>query len=145
MKKKSKAKIKAYAEDRLAFAREVRQQYLAFEVDPKRTASGLGYLIHEEGDGPRPKPGQAVKVDYLGLLISTGTVFDDSLVRGKPFRFRLGQGEVIAGWDEGIDLLSVGAQATLFIPAKLGYGNAKKGNIPGNSELMFYVEVVGVG
>lgn len=145
MKKMSKAKQKAYAADRLAFAASVREQYLAFDLDPKRTSSGLGYLIHERGDGPRPKPGQAVKVNYIGLLINDGKVFDDSLLKGRSFRFRLGTGEVIAGWDEGIDLLRVGDEATLFIPPKLGYGNAKKGNIPANSELLFYVEVVGVG
>lgn len=145
MKKISKAKQKAYAADRLAFAKEVRQQYLDFDIDPKRTASGLGYIVHEEGDGPRPIPGQAVKVNYLGLLVSDGQLFDDSLTKGRSFRFRLGTGEVIAGWDEGIDLLQVGDQATLFLPPALGYGNGKKGNIPGNSELLFYVEVVGVG
>lgn len=145
MKKMSKAKQKAYAADRLAFAASVREEYLAFDLDPKRTASGLGYVIHEQGDGPRPKPGQAVKVNYIGLLINDGKVFDDSLLKGRSFRFRLGTGEVIAGWDEGIDLLRVGDEATLFIPPKLGYGNAKKGNIPANSELLFYVEVVGVG
>jgi FKBP-type peptidyl-prolyl cis-trans isomerase len=145
MKKMSKAKQKAYAADRLVFAKEVLQQYLDFELDPKRTASGLGYIVHEEGDGPRPKPGQAVKVNYLGLLVSDGMLFDDSLTKGRSFRFRLGVGEVIAGWDEGVDLLRVGDEATLFIPPKLGYGNGKKGNIPGNSELMFYVEVVGLG
>ncbi|MEM9930232.1 MAG: FKBP-type peptidyl-prolyl cis-trans isomerase [Bacteroidota bacterium] len=145
MKKKSKAKIKAYAEQCLVFAEEVRQEYLNFEVDPKRTVSGLGYIIHEQGDGARPKQGQAVKVNYLGLLVSDGTLFDDSLFQGKHFRFRLGIGEVIAGWDEGIDLLRVGDEATLFIPPKLGYGHSKKGNIPANSELLFYVEVVGLG
>ncbi|MFK8163213.1 MAG: FKBP-type peptidyl-prolyl cis-trans isomerase [Lewinella sp.] len=145
MKKMSKAKQKAYAADRLTFAKEVLQQYLNFDLDPKRTPSGLGYIIHEQGDGPRPKQGQAVKVNYLGLLVNDGTLFDDSLTKGRSFRFRLGIGEVIPGWDEGIDLLRVGDEATLFLPPKLGYGNAKKGNIPGNSELMFYVEVVGVG
>lgn len=145
MKKKSKAKIKAYAEEKLAFTNEMRQLYLSFELDPKRTSSGLGYVISERGDGQQPKQGQAVKVNYLGMLVSDGTVFDDSLAKGRHFRFRLGIGEVIAGWDEGIELLHVGDEALLFIPPKLGYGNGKKGNIPGNSELLFYVEVVGVG
>ncbi len=145
MKKMSTTQQKAYAADRLAFAANVREQYLALDLHPKRSASGLGYLIHERGDGPRPKPGQAVKVNYVGILVADGKVFDHSLGSGHPFRFRLGTGEVIAGWDEGIDLLRVGDEATLFIPPKLGYGNAKKGNIPANSELLFYVEIVGVG
>ena len=133
----------AIAADRTAFTRDVRDRYLAGELEPKRTQSGLGYVIHETGEGKAPRPGKEVSVHYLGMLASDGAVFDESFSRGKPFIFRLGAGEVIAGWDEGIDLLSVGDTATLFIPARLGYGTRGAGrDVPPHSELIFYVEVV---
>lgn len=142
MKKLTKAKRQARTRAALETAESVRLQYLAMDLEPKRTPSGLGYLIHQPGDGPRLQPGQAVTINYAGLLVADGTVFDESFSRSKPFRFRLGIGEVIAGWDEGVDLLRVGDVATLFIPAKLGYGSRGSGPIPGGAELLFYLEVL---
>jgi FKBP-type peptidyl-prolyl cis-trans isomerase len=102
------------------------------------TASGLKYLILEEGTGATPKSGAPVSVHYYGAL-TDGKMFDNSYQRGKPFKFNIGQGQVIKGWDEGIGLLKEGTKAVLFIPAELGYGAGGSGSIPPNSELIFHV------
>lgn len=118
------------------------QQYnggqLASEI--KTTESGLKYIIHEEGSGDLPAPGNNVSVHYYGSL-TNGTMFDNSFSRGEPISFPLGMGRVIQGWDEGIALLKPGGKATLFIPGNLGYGEqGSPPNIPPNAELVFYVE-----
>lgn len=83
-------------------------------------------------------------VQYTGLL-TNGTQFDSSLTRNQPISFRIGAGQVIKGWDEGIAQLRVGDQATLIIPPQLGYGERGAGGvIPPNAMLIFIVEVVGV-
>ncbi|MEM1324167.1 MAG: FKBP-type peptidyl-prolyl cis-trans isomerase [Bacteroidota bacterium] len=106
------------------------------------TASGLQYVIHEEGTGPQPEAGQLVAVQYVGALSSDGTVFDQSFTGGEPIQFPLGTGRVIPGWDEGIALLKEGSKATLIIPSELGYGATGSGAaIPPDAELMFYVEL----
>lgn len=144
MKRNKKALLNAaIATDRENFVRDLQEQYLAGDLSVKRISSGLGYIIHEEGGGIAPRPGKQVSVHYLGMLVMDGSVFDESFSRGKAFSFKLGTGQVIVGWDEGIDLLSVGDRATLFIPPQLGYGAVGAGaDIPPNSELIFYVEVV---
>jgi FKBP-type peptidyl-prolyl cis-trans isomerase len=81
-----------------------------------------------------------VEVQYIGML-KDGTIFDQSFPRGQPISFPLGAGAVIDGWDEGLALLNVGAKATFFIPATLGYGPVEQGPIPANSDLIFYVEL----
>ncbi|MBK9016061.1 MAG: FKBP-type peptidyl-prolyl cis-trans isomerase [Saprospiraceae bacterium] len=106
----------------------------------KSTASGLKYLIIEEGTGAQATAGKSVDVMYYGMLPS-GEEFDNSFKRGQVFSFPLGQGQVIKGWDEGIALLKEGSKAVLFIPSELGYGDAGQGKIPPKSELMFYVEL----
>ncbi|MEN0005669.1 MAG: FKBP-type peptidyl-prolyl cis-trans isomerase [Bacteroidota bacterium] len=106
------------------------------------TPTGLTYLIHQVGDGPKPPVNELVNVHYYGALLD-GTPFDNSFKRGTPFVFELGAGQVIKGWDEGIALLNKGGAATLFIPAELAYG--AKGAppvIPPNAKLIFYVEVI---
>ncbi len=107
------------------------------------TESGLKYLIHEAGTaGDMPVIGDQVAVHYYGMLVSDGTMFDNSFKGGQPYQFPLGVGQVIRGWDEGIALLKKGTKATLFIPASLGYGVAgSPPRIPENAELMFYVEL----
>lgn len=144
MKKKQAARIKSRASEVIAFASQVREDYLAMAVNPKRTSGGLGYLLHERGDGEAARKNRLVDVLYVGLLASDGSVFDECFSDGQPITFRLGTGEVIGGWDIGISLLSVGDRATLFLPASLGYGREGVEDIPPNSELIFYVEVVGV-
>lgn len=107
------------------------------------TASGLQYTITEKGDGKKPMNGDKVVVHYTGKL-TNDTVFDSSVKRGQPFTFKLGVGQVIKGWDEGIALLHVGDKATLRIPAELGYGAQATGSIPANSVLIFDVELLNV-
>jgi FKBP-type peptidyl-prolyl cis-trans isomerase FkpA len=112
----------------------------ALDSKIKTTESGLKYIIHEEGSGEQPKPGQEVFANYFGAL-TDGTPFDNSFKRGQLFNFPIGQGRVIRGWDEGFALLKPGAKATLFIPAELGYGaTGSPPTIPGGAELIFYVE-----
>lgn len=122
------------------------EQYKSDALEDKlqRTESGLGYVIHESGSGAEADPDTEVSVHYIGML-TNGNIFDESYSRGQPISFQLGQGNVIPGWDEGIDLLQVGDKATLFIPSELGYGqNGAGSDIPPNSELVFFVELTGV-
>lgn len=113
-------------------------------VNSMTTASGLQYTELRAGSGPKPQPGEIVAVHYTGKL-QDGTVFDSSYDRGEPIRFPLGQGRVIAGWDEGIALMNEGGQATLVIPPALGYGEAgAQGVIPPNATLTFDVELVDI-
>lgn len=105
------------------------------------TGSGLRYIVTREGDGKaHPKMGRNVKVHYEGRLLD-GTIFDSSIMRGEPITFRLG--EVIDGWNEGLQLMSKGEKCTLIIPPELGYGeNGINGVIPGNAWLVFDVELI---
>lgn len=137
------ARTKARRKEVLRYAAAVRKDYLAGELEPKRGSGGVGYLIHERGDGRPLMRGELASVLYVGLLASNGEVFDDNFSSGRPFRFHLGNGEVIGGWDIGLGLLGRGDRATLFIPPALGYGtDGYPPEIPGGSELIFYVEVV---
>ena len=103
--------------------------------------SGLRMIVHKEGNGEKPATGQMVDVHYTGLL-ETGTKFDSSHDRGRPYSFSLGQGKVIKGWDEAIALMSKGEKRTLVIPPELAYGNRPAGKIPPNSTLIFEVELI---
>ena len=112
-------------------------------IDTVMTESGLQYVIWSKGDGEMPANGDKVSVHYAGRL-STGEPFDNSYDRGQPFQFPLGQGRVIKGWDEGIAKLHVGDSATLIIPPALGYGSSDRPKIPGNSTLIFDVQLMDV-
>ena len=118
--------------------------YKAGDLDSKlqTTASGLKYISLEEGEGVNPQVGEPVKVHYYGML-TDGTTFDNSYARGEPIDFPLGQGAVIKGWDEGIGLLKPGGKAVFFIPSDLAYGASGRPGIPANSELVFYVNLLG--
>lgn len=114
------------------------------DEDLVTTASGLQYAIVEEGSGESPEPGDVVAVHYTGTL-TDGTTFDSSYQRGEPIKFPVGIGQVIPGWDEGISLLSEGAQARFVIPPELAYGEQGAGGvIPPNATLIFDVELVSV-
>jgi peptidylprolyl isomerase len=111
------------------------------------TASGLKYTDVKTGTGESPKIGQTVKVHYTGWLYvngAKGKKFDSSKDRGEPFEFPLGMGNVIKGWDEGVESMKVGGKRTLIIPPELGYGARNMGPIPANSTLIFDVELLGV-
>ncbi len=110
----------------------------------KTTDSGLKYIVLKEGTGPQAVAGKTVSVNYAGFLLD-GTGFDNSYAKGEPIEFPLGQGAVIRGWDEGLALLKEGAEAMLFIPADLAYGDqGSPPRIPAKAELAFFVELVGV-
>jgi peptidylprolyl isomerase len=112
------------------------------------TPSGLKYQDNVVGTGKTPVVGRAVIVHYTGWLDEggkKGTKFDSSVDRGQPFTFRLGVGNVIAGWDEGVAGMKVGGKRTLIIPANLGYGDQGAGGvIPPNATLIFDVELIDV-
>lgn len=109
-----------------------------------KTESGLRYQIIQEGNGVKAEKGKTVSVHYKGQL-SDGTVFDSSYKRNEPIDFPLGMGQVISGWDEGIQLLKVGDKARFVIPSHLGYGSRGAGGvIPPNATLIFDVELMGV-
>ena len=94
------------------------------------------------GDGVNPKSGQTVTVHYDGRL-EDGTQFDSSRNRGQPFQFRLGQGQVIKGWDLGVSRMSKGQKCRLTIPPELGYGAKGAGGvIPGGATLVFDIELI---
>ena len=111
----------------------------------QKTESGLEYVVLEEGNGPKPQSGQMVTVEYIGVLKEDGKKFDESITRVPPFSFAVGKGQVIPGWDEGIELLSQGSEAVLFIPYQLAYGEAGSPPvIPEKADLVFYVELTDV-
>ncbi len=110
----------------------------------EKTESGLRYQFIQRGEGKQAEAGKTVSVHYEGSL-ENGKVFDSSYPRKKPIEFKLGIGQVIEGWDEGIALLKVGDKARFVIPSDLGYGPAGAGGvIPPNATLIFDVELMDV-
>jgi peptidylprolyl isomerase len=106
--------------------------------------SGLKYVELEEGTGATPEPGQTVVVHYTGTL-EDGTKFDSSRDRNRPFEFKIGVGQVIQGWDEGLSTMKVGGRRQLIIPSELGYGSRGAGGvIPPNATLLFDVELLDI-
>ena len=110
--------------------------------NPTRSVTGLEYWDIQVGDGVVADRGKIVFVHYTGWLLN-GKQFDTS-IGGKPIRFHLGNGEVIKGWDQGIKGMRVGGKRQLRIPPDLGYGQSGSSGIPGDSTLIFDVELVGV-
>lgn len=111
-------------------------------IDATQAPEGYFYVIDEAGSGPKPQSGQTVQVHYTGRLLD-GTRFDSSHDRGEPFEFQVGAGQVIQGWDLGMQQFPVGSKGRLFIPAELGYGSQEMGSIPANSVLIFEIELLG--
>jgi peptidylprolyl isomerase len=108
------------------------------------TDSGLQYEDIKVGEGASPQKGQTVVVHYTGTL-EDGTKFDSSRDRGQPFSFKIGVGQVIKGWDEGVGSMKVGGQRKLVIPSDLGYGARGAGGvIPPNATLLFDVELLDI-
>jgi len=131
--------------EREAAAKEAQESILN-EVSKgfKKTDSGLRYQIIQEGKGKQATKGAMVSVHYKGQLLD-GTVFDSSYKRKQPIDFNIGIGQVIAGWDEGIQLLKVGDKARMVIPSNLAYGSTGAGGvIPPDAPLIFDVELMDV-
>jgi FKBP-type peptidyl-prolyl cis-trans isomerase len=114
----------------------------------EKTSTGLQFEDTVVGSGASPTRGQTCQMHYTGWLWvdgAKGAKFDSSHDRGKPFSFRIGVGQVIAGWDEGVSTMKVGGKRTLLIPAELGYGPRGAGGvIPPNATLLFEVELLGL-
>ena len=123
-------------------AAEAKMEQLAAGFD--KTESGLRYKMIQKGSGKKAENGKTVSVHYEGSL-ENGKVFDSSYPRKKPIEFKLGIGQVIEGWDEGIALLKVGDKARFVIPSDLAYGPSGAGGvIPPNATLIFDVELMDV-
>jgi len=121
------------------------------EAQMTTTPSGLQYDDTVAGDGETAQAGRNVSVHYTGWLHEPakpngrGAKFDSSKDRGQPFRFALGAGQVIGGWDEGVQGMKVGGTRVLLIPPQLGYGARGAGGvIPPNATLVFEVELLAV-
>jgi len=132
-------------EEQTREAREGGEKFLAENKEKEGvqvTASGLQYIVNEEGEGDSPKASDNVTVHYEGRLID-GTVFDSSMKRGKPATF--GVSQVITGWVEGLQLMKPGAKYQFFIPQDLAYGErGSGGSIPPFSALVFDVELISI-
>lgn len=117
------------------------------DVDPHDGPAPADLLVEDltTGDGEQAAPGRTVTVHYVGVAHSTGEEFDASWNRGQPFRFPLGAGRVIAGWDDGVAGMRVGGRRRLVIPPHLGYGERGAGGViePGET-LIFVVDLLGV-
>ncbi len=134
------AREKRIAEAKARAEAEMEKLAAGFE----KTPSGLRYKIVQKGNGPKAENGKIVSVHYEGSL-SNGQIFDSSYKRKQPIDFTLGIGQVIAGWEEGIALLSVGDKGRFVIPSHLAYGSAGAGGvIPPDATLIFDVELMAV-
>merc|ERR1719277_1727207 len=107
---------------------------------------GMEVQTVKPGDGcTYPKPGDKLRMHYVGKIAASGQRIDSSIDRGIPFRFQCGVGQVIKGWDEGIQQMSLGEKAVLTISADYAYGaRGAGGSIPGNTDLIFEVELLDI-
>ena len=111
------------------------------------TLSGLKYQDLVEGSGATASSGKVAVVQYEGKLVESGRVFDSTKGRGS-FKFVVGEGSVIPAWDEGVSTMKAGGKRKLYCPSRLAYGSAgagANGEIPGNADLLFDVELESVG
>lgn len=131
----------AFPEETIKAEKELEQYLKDNNITVTPTETGLYYVKTKEGNGERPSAGTKVKVHYTGKLLD-GTVFDSSRNSTEPFQFNLGLGQVIAGWDEGIQMMSKGEKGVLYIPFYLAYVDRQAGIIPPFSTLVFEVELV---
>lgn len=111
---------------------------------PRTLADGLQVTVLKPGSGPKTKPGDHLRVDYVGTL-ADGSEFDSSRKPGRAaFEFELGRGHVIKGWEEGMVGMQVGELRKLVIPPELAYGETDRPGIPGHSTLTFEVELLAI-
>lgn len=118
-------------------------KYLADKPDVQKTASGLMYQVLKKGNGKMAEKGKTAVVTYKGMLLD-GTVFDETKPERPEFSFKVGMNMVIAGWDEGLQLMKEGDSFRFIIPYKLAYGEQGTGPIPPCSTLVFEVELLKV-
>ena len=131
--------------EREAAAKKAQEELLtSISEGFEQTESGLRYQIIQKGNGAQAEAGKTVAVHYKGMFADGGE-FDNSFKRGEPIEFPVGMGNVIAGWDEGIQLLKVGDKARFVIPSHLAYGSRGAGGvIPPDATLVFDVELMDV-
>jgi len=144
---KTVAEEKKKADEKLAKSKNEetasRNKYLKEKgITVKPSPTGIYYVEKTKGTGAKAMAGKVVKVNYTGTLLN-GTVFDSSKDK-KPYEFTLGQGQVIKGWDEAIQLMNVGGKATVVIPSSMAYGDRDYGPIPAYSTLVFDLELMDV-
>ena len=130
-----------YADETAKAAKELADYLAKNKIEAVPTESGLYYVVTEPGNGEKPEVGKPVTMHYTGKLLN-GTVFDSSVERDQPFQFVLGVGQVIPGWDEGVQLMTKGEKGLLYIPYYLAYGERDMGDIPPFSNLIFEVELI---
>jgi len=112
--------------------------------DAKKSNTGIRYVVEVQGNGPLLVPGDKVMVTYVGSLLN-GKVFDSVLSTQHPFTFRVGRSEVIAGWDQILQMMHPGDKWVVIIPPELGYGRlGSPPKIPSEATLVFEIEVLGV-
>ncbi|MGX1310365.1 FKBP-type peptidyl-prolyl cis-trans isomerase [Streptomyces calvus] len=115
------------------------------EVDVPEGAAPAELTVRDlvVGDGAVVKPGTVVRVHYIGVTFETGKQFDSSWDRDQPFKFALGSGRVIKGWDRGLRGMKVGGRREIVVPPRLGYGNQSPSPlIPAGSTLVFVVDLL---
>ena len=131
-----------YPEETAKAAKDLANYLAKNGIVAEPTETGLLYVVTEPGNGEHPEVGKSVKMHYTGKLLD-GTVFDSSVERGEPFQFVLGVGQVIAGWDEGVQLMTKGEKGVFYIPYYMGYGERQAGEqIVPFSNLIFEVELI---
>ena len=141
LQKNIRDKAKLEGDTNLKIADEFLEKNKKSSPEVKETPTGLQYRILKEGTGSSPSSTDKVKVHYVGKLLD-GTVFDSSIERGEPSEFGLNQ--VIRGWTEGLQLMKPGAKYEFFIHPKIAYGSRPRPKIPGNSLLIFEVELLDI-
>ena len=130
-----------FVEENLVAEKELNEYLKDNGINPITTSTGLNYVKTKDGNGEKPQVGTLVKVHYTGKLLD-GTIFDSSVTRNEPVQFVLGIGQVIPGWDEGLQMMSKGEKGVFYIPYYLAYGNTGSGPIPPFATLIFEVELI---
>lgn len=130
-----------FVNETLAAEKELTDYFEKNNIVASPSETGLYYVKTKDGNGEKPQVGTFVTVNYTGKLLD-GTVFDSSVARNEPFQFVLGIGQVIPGWDEGVQMMSKGEKGIFYIPYYLAYGNMGSGPIPPFATLIFEVELI---
>ena len=147
LEQKERKRFEEKKKEQFIVDKKLIQQYAVdHKLRTKRTSAGVSYILTKKGKGPTAKPGDYIEVKYKGQLID-GTVFDDSFgKKAKPFKFVLGRGKAIQGWEDGLQKFKKGSEGWLLIPSELAYGprSIREGNIniPASSVLVFKIKVV---